>query len=288
MNNINWFPGHMTKTIRNLKEIIKIIDVVFEIIDARIPKSSSNPIINELSKHKKKIIIINKIDLADDKITKLWKEFLLKNNDEIILVNSKHDKLNTILIKSVKNVLSEKIKKYAKKGLINYQIKIAILGIPNVGKSTIINNISKGLKKVKTGNKPGITRGHQWIDIESNIKLLDTPGILWPKFDNEIEAKNLAITGSIKSEILNKNEIVNYGIEYLLKNYFNLFKIKYFNNLDDSYIKNIKNINEYIEILQKKYNINNDKIINKLFYDFINSKIGKISWEKPYDNNLEF
>ncbi len=267
----------MVKAIRKIEAKLKVLDVIIEVLDARSPFSTSNPIINTLIKNKIHIIIINKIDLADDNITLKWKEYFIKNNLKVILLNAKSLKIKNIIIKNIIDSMKEKVERYKIKGIVNYQIKVAILGIPNVGKSTIINSLA-GKKVSQTGNKPGVTKGEQWINIGHNIYLLDTPGILWPKFNDKIVGLNLALIKSINLDILDKEEIVYYAISFLCKNFFNLFIKKYFVDLD---IDNSYEAHKYVEILAEKYKLSNMKIIEQLFNDLINGKIGKISWEIP-------
>ncbi len=280
---INWFPGHMIKAIRTLENKIKLIDVILEILDARIPYSSRNPIISNIAKNKKVIIILNKIDLANDSITQEWKKYYENNNIKVLLLDSKKQKIKSKIINEIKYVMNKKLQKLKQKGLVNYKIKVAILGIPNVGKSTIINNISS--KKVTiVGNKPGVTKGEKWIKIDNNIDLLDTPGILWQKFSEKKIGINLALSGSIINKVLNKNEIVMNGFFYVYKNYFEFLNKKYFNNKmikKNNLVEDEINFEKFLDEISNNIKIEKNKLIELLFNDFINNKIGKISWEKP-------
>lgn len=202
----NWYPGHMTKAKRMMQEDIKFNDIVIELIDARIPMSSRNPDIDDLAKNKYRLILLNKSDLADERVTVKWVEFFEKQGIKVIKLDSRQ----RIGMKSVNNaileVCKEKIERDRKRGIINRPVRAMIVGIPNVGKSTFINSFA-GKACAKTGNKPGVTKGKQWIRLNKTVELLDTPGILWPKFDNEKIANDLAFIGSINDQILNLTEL---------------------------------------------------------------------------------
>ena len=199
--NINWYPGHMKKTRESIQSNLVLIDIVFELLDARIPYSSRNPVIDELVASKPRIVILNKEDLADRKASKLWQEYFIDQGLDSVLVNSQSGKGLDTLISTTKEIMDKKRINNKKKGIINQPIRAMILGIPNVGKSTIINSLVKK-KSAKTGNRPGITKTTQWIKSKGDILLLDTPGILWPKFEDKQVGINLAFTGAIKDEIL--------------------------------------------------------------------------------------
>ena len=216
--NIQWFPGHMNKTRRLLAENLKMVDVVIELLDARIPVSSKNPEIDNIVKNKPKIIVLNKCDLADKEISDNWKKWYNSKGYTSIFVNS----INGTGIKQLKNkmrdVMKERIEKDRQRGRIFRPVKAMIVGIPNVGKSSLINKIA-GRGSAVTGDKPGVTRGKQWINVNDEIQLLDTPGILWPKFEDKKVGINLAITGAIKDEILDIVEMASALFEILSENY---------------------------------------------------------------------
>ena len=216
--NFQWYPGHMTKAKRMMQEDIKLIDVVIELVDARIPFSSKNPDIDEIAKNKSRIILLNKFDLADEKNTLKWKEWFEKQGFFVAFVNSKNGRG----VKEVHNVIQEackeKIERDRKRGIINRPVRAMIVGIPNVGKSTFINSFA-GKACAKTGNRPGVTKGKQWIRLNKNVELLDTPGILWPKFDDQAVGLRLAFIGSIKDEILNVTELALELIDFLQSHY---------------------------------------------------------------------
>lgn len=204
--NIQWYPGHMTKAKRMMEENIKLIDLVIELLDARIPVSSKNPDIDELAKGKARLVILNKSDLADEKANTEWIEYYKKKGINAIAINSRtrgfQKQVNDAILKSCE----AKIQRDLKRGIKNKPIRAMIAGIPNVGKSTFINTLS-GKSAAKTGNKPGVTKGKQWIRIASNIEFLDTPGILWPKFDDELTGEHIAFIGSVNEEIMDLEEL---------------------------------------------------------------------------------
>ena len=204
--NINWYPGHMLKTKKQIIEDLKLIDVVVELLDARIPKSSRNPDIQRIVQNKKRIVLLNKSDLAEEKETKKWIEYYKNNNTAAIACDANLGKGIKEILKQIDNAMVEEMQKAASKGRIKRNIRIMILGIPNVGKSSLINRLCNK-KSAVVGNRPGVTKQKQWVRIANNIELLDTPGVLWPKFEDENVALNLAYTGSIKDEVLETIEV---------------------------------------------------------------------------------
>lgn len=213
--NINWYPGHMKKTRESIEKNLSLVDLVFELIDARIPYSSRNPIIDSIVGLKPRVIIINKADLADANGNKLWQEYFKSKGITSILFDSLSGKGVDKILSLANEVTLEKRQSYEKRGVINRPVRAMIIGVPNVGKSTLINTLS-GRKGTKTGNKPGITRTNQWIKIRGQLELLDTPGILWPKFEEEIVGLNLAYTGAIKDEILDTETLALKLLERLM------------------------------------------------------------------------
>lgn len=214
---INWYPGHMAKTRKQIQEDLKIIDIVIELLDARIPISSQNPDVAKLTKGKKKIIVLNKCDLADEKQNQLWIQYFEKKGIPAVLTDSNSGKGIEQCIRKIENVMSMELQTQADKGRIGRKIRAMILGIPNVGKSSFINRISKRTT-ADVGNKPGVTKQKQWIRINDKIELLDTPGVLWPKFESQEVALNLAFTGTIKEDILERIDIAYFLIKFLLEN----------------------------------------------------------------------
>ena len=286
--NINWYPGHMAKTKRQIIEDMKLVDVVIELLDARIPKSSQNPDIQGMLKNKKKIVILNKSDLADEKETKKWIEYFKKKNILAIDVDSNQGKGIKRVSQAIEKIMEDELKIQNSKGRIRKTIRVMIVGIPNVGKSSFINRISKKTT-MTVGNKPGVTRQKQWIRIGNQIELLDTPGVLWPKFESEEVGLNLAYTGSIKEEILEKTEIAYNLLKFLDENYSSDLYAKY--KISEQEIDEIKDNPQYtlelMYLIGKKRgalisggNIDEEKVAKIILDDFKNGRIGKITLEK--------
>ena len=232
--NINWYPGHMAKTKKQIIQDLKLIDIVIELLDARIPISSQNPNIAEITKNKKKIIVLNKCDLADDRQNKLWVEYFSKKGIPAVLTDSNSGRGIEECIRKIEKIMQVDLESQAEKGRTGRKIRAMILGIPNVGKSSFINRIAKR-STAGVGNKPGVTKQKQWIRINEKIELLDTPGVLWPKFESEEVALNLCFTGTIKEEILDKLEIAYQLTKFLLENYRKNLCERY--KLDEKYIE---------------------------------------------------
>ncbi len=278
--NINWYPGHMKKTKDLLQENIKLVNIIIEVIDARIPIASKNPDFDQLFMDKKRLIVLNKYDLADPNMNKMWEEYYKSKGWSCVLYNSTNNKELRKLDNAIADASKEILERYKKRGLINRRIKAMIVGIPNVGKSTLINSLAKK-KSAKTGNMPGVTKGKQWINLANNIDLLDTPGILWPKFEDEIGALNLAFTGAIKDETLVLEEIALKFVEKMI----GMNKI---NSILEKY--NIEQGEKSLDILdniafKKGYLINNSEIdylrvANLLLNDFRSGKLGNITLEQ--------
>ena len=291
--NINWYPGHMAKTKRQIIEDLKLIDVVVEILDARIPISSRNPDIEQYIKDKDRLIVLNKYDLADKEENNRWISYFNKNGIEAVLVNSNTGDGINQAIKKIEEIYSKKQEQYRNKGRIGKKIRVMIIGIPNVGKSSFINRISKKNSAI-VGNKPGVTRQKQWIRINENIELLDTPGVLWPKFETEEIALNLAYTGTIKDDVLQTIEIGFSLLKFLLNNYLNNLLDRYkmnkeeINNIfNQSELEENKKFLEVMHLIGKKRgaivsggNIDEEKTAKLILDDFRNGKIGRITLEK--------
>lgn len=224
--NVQWYPGHMAKAKRMMQDNIKLVDVIIELVDARIPYSSKNPDIDNLARNKSRVILLNKYDMADARHTKSWVDYFEGKGYYVTLVNSK----NGTGVKQVKDVVNkacqEKIERDRKKGILNRPVRAMVVGIPNVGKSTFINSFV-GKATTKTGNKPGVTKGKQWIRLNNNIELLDTPGILWPKFEDQSVGLRLAMIGSINDNIINTTELSLELIKFLSKSYPDALKDRY-------------------------------------------------------------
>lgn len=286
--NINWYPGHMAKTRKEIIENLKLVDVVIELLDARIPVSSRNPEISKIIQGKKTIIALNKSDLADEKETNKWIQKWKKENIIAIPVNSNSgDGINKIL-SATQEIMKDELEKQAQRGRVGKVIRIMIVGIPNVGKSSFINRISKRTS-AEVGNKPGVTKQKQWIRVNEKIELLDTPGVLWPKFESEEIGLCLAYTGSIKEEILEKVEIAYYLLKTLKQNYLENIKQRY--KINDEEIKDTEEsqneIYSLMELIAKKRgalisggNIDEEKVSSIILDDFRTGKLGKITLEK--------
>ncbi|SHE61182.1 ribosome biogenesis GTPase YlqF [Clostridium fallax] len=278
---INWFPGHMVKTKREIKENLKLVDAVIEIRDARIPYSSSNPDVDDLCKGKPRLILLNKSDLTDSNITKRWIKSLTKEEVRAIEVNSlKGDGLKNIKPILI-DMLKEKHDRLRKKGLVKITTRVMVVGIPNVGKSTFINKLAKN-NIAKTGDRPGVTRSKQWIKTSMGIELMDTPGILWPKFEDENVALNLAFTGAIKDEIMDTEELALKLVERLQNIHPDLLKARYkLDSLEESPLENLDNIARKRGAILSGGVINYNRISSILLDEFRGGKIGKISLETP-------
>lgn len=270
----------MTKARRMMQEDMKLIDVVIELVDARIPYSSKNPDIDELAKNKTRVILLNKYDLADKRYTELWKQYFEKKGYFVTLVNSKNGNGVKQVNDVVQKACQEKIERDRKKGILNRPIRAMVVGIPNVGKSTFINSFA-GKASAKTGNKPGVTKGKQWIRLNKNIELLDTPGILWPKFEDQAVGLRLAMIGSIREEILNIQELAFELIKYLIQNYKGNLSTRY--QIDETMdaLMNMNLIAEKRACRMKGGELDLEKAAGFIMDDFRNGKLGNITLEFP-------
>ncbi len=279
--NINWYPGHMKKTRESIQKNLKMIDIVFELLDARIPYSSQNPVIGSVVGNKPRIVILNKSDLADSNGNRLWQEYYANLGISSILMNSLSGKGVDDLAAEAKRIMDLKRINNAKKGIINQPIRAMILGIPNVGKSTLINSLA-GRKSAKIGNRPGITKTNQWIKTKGGIELLDTPGILWPKFEDKQVGINLAFTGAIKDEILDTETLVLKLIEKLLiikpQAMSERYKIEI---TDESPLVAMESIAIKRGCLLKGGEIDYEKVSRIILDEFRRGMMGKITLEYP-------
>ena len=288
--NINWYPGHMFKTKKQIIEDIKLIDIVIELLDARIPVSSKNPDMQRIIQNKKRIVLLNKCDLADDKETKKWIEYYKNINVKAIACDANLGKGIKDITNTIEDMMQEEMEKASEKGRVKKNIRVMILGIPNVGKSSLINRLV-GKKVTIVGNKPGVTKQKQWVRIANNIELLDTPGVLWPKFEDENVALNLAYTGSIKDEILQTIEVAFKLLILLYNNYLNRLVDRY--RITENELKSIRAEDENEEIynlmklIGKKRGavisggeIDDEKTANIILNDYRSGKLGKITLEK--------
>lgn len=291
-SSFNWFPGHMAKTRKQIIEDLKLVDVIIEILDARIPISSKNPELNQITQNKRKIIVLNKFDLADEKENRKWIEFFIKKGQKVVLADSNSGKGIKETLKLVQEIMEDDLKKSANKGRIGRKIRVMIVGIPNVGKSSFINRVAQKTS-TEVGNKPGVTKQKQWIRINEHVELLDTPGVLWPKFENEQVGLNLAITGTIKDDILQLTEIAYALTKYMLENYRKNLINRY--SIEETQIQAIlrqnqpenENIYQIMQIIGKNRGaviaggmIDDEKTSKILLEDLRSGKLGKITLEK--------
>lgn len=278
--NINWFPGHMFKTQKEIKAIINLVDLIIEIRDARAVISTTNPDIENLTKGKPKIIILSKIDLADKKITQKWIDYFKNENISCIDVDILKSKNIKKINEQINFIMKGKLEKYRSKGVKNYTLRGMILGIPNVGKSSLINKISNN-SIAKVGNRPGVTKSKQWIKTKWGIDLLDTPGILWPKFDSEQVGLHLSYIGSIKDEILDIEELSYKLLEFMTMNYKSNLEGTYKIELSMDISENLDIIGRKLGCLTKGSMIDYSRLAKIILGDFRSGKIGNISLEKP-------
>ena len=278
---INWYPGHMAKAKRMMQESIKFIDVVVEILDARIPLSSKNPDIDELAKGKYRVLLLNKSDMADDKKTDAWKKYYEDKGFFVSIVNSKTGAGVKATTEVIQKACQEKIERDRKKGILQRPLRAMIAGIPNSGKSTFINSFA-GKACTKTGNKPGVTIGKQWIRINKNVELLDTPGILWPKFEDQKTGLHIAFIGSINDDILYPEDMALELIKILINDYPGVLKERYdIDASDDDAVKILESIGQKRGCLKKGAEIDMEKASKVLIDDFRSLKLGRITLEVP-------
>ena len=288
--NLQWYPGHMTKAIRMMQENMKLIDIVIELTDARVPASGRNPDIDELAKNKYRLIVLNKAELADPKITDTWSDYYKEQGYFVYEMNSKTGNDQNKVIDLIYSACAEKIERDKKRGIVGRPVRAMVVGIPNVGKSTFINKLS-GRASAKTGNKPGVTKGKQWISLSKNLQLLDTPGILWPKFEDQSVGLNLALIGSMNDDNIDTTELACELIKVLGRYYPGVVKEKY--NISDEQLEKYENemyatpLSAYLSAIAE-----NRKLIMKgavpdidragalVLDDFRNGRLGRLTLER--------
>ena len=275
-----WYPGHMSKAKRAMQEDLKLINVIIELVDARVPLSSKNPDIDPMANGKSRIILLNKCDLADAAVTAQWKKYYEKKGFFVALGNSKQGKGVKQVNEVIQSACKEKIERDRRRGILNRPIRAMIVGIPNVGKSTFINSFA-GKACTKTGNKPGVTKGKQWIRLNKNVELLDTPGILWPKFEDQTVGLRLAFIGSIKDELSNQYELCLLLMKYLQEHYPEAVPKAYQIEADDSEVVLLERVAKRRGCLKAGGEYDLDKAANYVIDDFRNGRLGAISLEQP-------
>ena len=284
MQNIQWFPGHMTRTKRKIKEALQIIDAVVEIVDARIPISSRNPDLKEIIKDKPLLILLNKCDMADPTETSRWIDYYKKNDITAIPVDCKTGKGINSFKDRIKEILADRLEQYRAKGMVGKPLRVMVVGIPNVGKSSFINRIAGG-NRAKAENRPGVTRGNQWITVDKQLELLDTPGVLWPKFDDQAVGERLAFTGAVKDKVVDIELLSIRLLEILTQSYRDKL-IERYGNLDfsaDSY-ELLCQIGKKRGMVIRGGETDTERASAMLLEEYRNCKIGRITLERICDN----
>lgn len=277
---IQWFPGHMTKAKRTIIEHLKTVDMVIELRDGRIPISSANPMLQELISNKPRLIVFTKRDMADETVTKQWIEYFEQGGQSVIFIDSQKDNVKRILLESCLKVMDDKIQRDYRRGIRPRAIRAMIVGIPNVGKSTLINRLAKR-KVVKVANRPGVTQSVTWLNIDAKLDVMDTPGILWPKFDDVETGMKLALTSAVKEQILPIEQVVSYGYHYLKKHYPKV--------LEDRYgIGAMEDVEDFIEKTAQKFGYlladnepDKKRAMAAFMADLRQDHLKSISWERP-------
>lgn len=281
MKQVQWFPGHMFKSLREIKEKIKLMDMVYILLDARLPYSSINPNLMDIVGKKPTLLLFNKMDLTEVNKLSFWMNYYQKKGFYTLPIDAQKGKNVSKIYDVSKEILKDKFAKYESKGLKPQPIRAMILGIPNVGKSTLINNLTKS-KSTKTGNRPGVTKAQQWIKINKDFELLDTPGVLWPKFEEAKVGYALAITGAIKDDTLPMDEVVQYAVNYLKTYYPEKIEERYLVDSKLSYIEILDTIGQNRKALSKGGEVDYDRVYQIILTDIRNNQLGGICFdEKP-------
>lgn len=277
---IQWFPGHMTKAARQMEENLKKVDFVIEIRDARIPDSSRNPMLDGIIHTKPRLIILSKKDKADPKLTKEWITYLEKDNVRVIALDLVHENYKAAIVQASKTLCASFIEKQKRRGIKPRALRAMVCGIPNVGKSTMINTLAKR-KAAKTADKPGVTKSLQWIKLDKDLELLDTPGVLWPKFDDQQIGLKLALLGSIRDEVVTMDELAMFAVEWLMENNPSSLIETYGIEIQDTPWHTLEQVAIKRGYLQKGQ-IDENRLMNSFVKDMRENKCGLITWEKPY------
>ena len=279
---IQWYPGHMTKARRMMQEDIKLIDIVIELVDARLPLASKNPDIDDLAKGKARLILLNKSDMADPKYTKLWESYFKAKGFFVLQINARIGAGMKAVTGVVNEACKEKIERDRRRGIKNRPIRAMIVGIPNVGKSTFINSYA-GKACTKTGNKPGVTKGKQWIKLNKNVELLDTPGVLWPKFEDQRVGEHLAMTGAIKDQLINQDDIALATLKFM-RTYNPAAIVARYHLADDAWETNT-DVELLLLITQKLgFKDDYDRAAERMLLDLRRGKLGTYTVEMPEDH----
>lgn len=276
---IQWFPGHMTKAARQMEENLKKVDFVIEIRDARIPDSSRNPMLDGIIHTKPRLIILSKKDKADPKLTKEWITYLEKENVRVIALDLVHENYKAAIVQASKTLCASFIEKQKRRGIKPRALRAMVCGIPNVGKSTMINTLAKR-KATKTADKPGVTKSLQWIKLDKDLELLDTPGVLWPKFDDQQIGLKLALLGSIRDEVVTMDELAMFAVEWLMENNPSSLIETYGIEIQDTPWHTLEQVAIKRGYLQKGQ-IDENRLMNSFVKDMRENKCGLITWEKP-------
>ena len=276
--NVQWYPGHMTKAKRQMQEDLKLIDLIIELVDARVPLSSRNPDIDSLGQNKARLIILNKADLADERQNEAWTEYFTEKGFHVVQVDSRKGGGIKRVQAMIQEACREKTERDRRRGIKNRPVRAMVAGIPNVGKSTFINTFA-GKACAKTGNKPGVTRGKQWIRLNKNVELLDTPGILWPKFEDQKVGERLACIGSVKDDLLNLEELSLLLIDYLKERYPGVLAKRYGVEEEKEALKVLEEIAKVRGCLKRGAELDYEKAAGLIFDDFRSGKTGRITLE---------
>lgn len=276
---IQWFPGHMAKARREVTEKLKLVDIIFELIDARLPLSSRNPMLDEVIHQKTRLLILNKADMADEVQTRKWIDYFESKGHRAVAINSLDGKGLNKVTKAAQELLAEKWDRMRSKGMKPRAIRAMIVGIPNVGKSTLINRLAK--KNIaKTGNTPGVTKSQQWIKFGKELELLDTPGILWPKFEDQEVGYKLALTGAIKDTITNMDDLAVYGLNFLSKQYKGRMEERYkFSEVSEDLEETYNHIGQLRRVYTTGGEIDYDQVAELIVRDIRNQQLGKLTFD---------
>lgn len=278
---IQWFPGHMTKAKRTITEQLKLVDMVVELRDGRIPMSSANPLLQELIINKPRLIVFTKRDMADESVTKKWIEYFEKGGQTVIFIDSQKDNVKKILLDNCLKVMDAKIQRDLRRGIQPRAIRAMIVGIPNVGKSTLINRLAKR-KVVDVANRPGVTQSVKWLTVDKRLDVMDTPGILWPRFDDPKVGMKLALTSAIKEQILPIEQVVSHGLEYLMNHYPRILSERYgISNKEYDFDSCIQIIGRKFGFIMAENEVDKRRTMAAFMADLRQDTLKSISWERP-------